>query len=126
MSLDWSTKDCSEPLPQNDDEKYLRTGLIWASLGLDLGSITEDNVAEWVFRLWHQHRCKMDFMFLGEEPNPVEIEGWVRRWVGLTTNVITQPRQKWLARLQGVMVKDTEADIRRHYRNQEEAANAND
>jgi hypothetical protein len=111
MSLDWSTTACAEPLPQNDDDKSIRTALIWAALGLDLGSIAADNVDEWLFRLWYQHRCNLDFIWLGDEPDPKEVEGWVRRWIGLSTNVITLPRQKWLARVQKILVKDTESAI---------------
>jgi len=111
MSLDWSTTNCAEPLPQTDDEKAIRTALIWATIGLDLGSITADNVDEWLFRLWYQHRCNLDFIWLGDKPDPKEVEGWVRRWIGLSTNVITLPRKKWLARVQKILVKDTESAI---------------
>ena len=125
MSLDWSTSDCAEPLPKDEDEKCIRHALIWAAIGLDLGSITEKNVDEWVFRLWHQHRIKLDFMWLGEDPNPKELEGWVRRWVGLSTNVTTRTRSAWLKRIGEVMERDTLNSIK-YYKAPEETTDADD
>jgi hypothetical protein len=125
MSLDWSTENCAEPLPQTDDEKSIRNGLVWATLGLDLGSIAADNVDEWLFRIWYAHKVGLEFLWLGEKPDPKEIRGWVERWVGMYTNVITRPRKEWLAKMEKILVKDTESAIRVALA-KEETVDAND
>jgi hypothetical protein len=121
MSLDWSSTKCAEPLPQTEDETHTRHALVWASVGLDLGSITEKNVDEWVFRLWHQHRVQLDFIHLGDKPDPKEVEGWVRRWIGLSTNVPTLTRKTWLKRISEILEKDTVSSLQ-YYKHRKEVA----
>lgn len=107
MSLDWDCENCERPLPDNDEESALRTGLIWASLGLDLGSITEKNVDEWVFRLIHQKRVGLEYIYIDDDISPVQVEGWVRRWIGMRTNVITKTRKQWLSAVSALLERDT-------------------
>lgn len=107
MSLDWNCDKCERPLPDNSEESALRTTLIWASLGLDLGSITEKNVDEWVFRLFYQKRLGLDFFYIDDDATPAEVEGWVRRWIGMYINVVTRPRKKWLADVSSLLERET-------------------
>jgi len=41
MSLDWDTTKCDPPHPVDQDDARMREALIWTTVGVDLGSITE-------------------------------------------------------------------------------------
>lgn len=111
MSLDWDCEDCANPLPADKEESGIRHALIWASLGLNLGSIKEDNVDEWVFRLFHQKRLGLDLIYLDKDVTPQEVEGWVRRWVGMFTNATTKTRKKWLSEMSEILEKRTVEEL---------------
>ena len=119
MSLDWNTEKCAKPLPDTDDEAKMRTSLIWATTVLDLGSITEDNVDEWVFRLFHQKHINIGIFHLADDVTPREVEGWVRRWIGLSCNVRSLPRKQWLKRWCEIMEKRTVQHLQ-YYKKREE------
>jgi hypothetical protein len=86
-------------------------------MALDLGSITEKNVDEWVFRLIHQKRLGLNYMYIDDEVKPAEVEGWVRRWIGLYTNVSSKPRKQWLKRCCEILEKRTVEDLQ-YYKQQ--------
>ena len=111
MSLDWDCEKCANPIPADKEEAGIRTALIWATMGLSLGRISEDNVDEWMFRIYHQKRLGLEFLYLDEEVKPQEVEGWVRRWIGMYTNVITKPRKKWLKDMSEILEKRTVEDL---------------
>lgn len=106
MSLDWNTEKCKPPLPEGDDDKNLRTTLIWGALAVDLASITAKNVEEWMFRLKYQEVVGLDYLSLGEmSDKPDILRAGLTRWIGLSTNVPTLTRKKWLAKVTGLMEK---------------------
>jgi hypothetical protein len=111
MSLDWDTTACDEPTPKTDEERDLRTALIWGSMAIGLGSITKANVNEWVWRLWHQ-RSTIDHIHLGEDATPEMVKEWVERWIGLTTNAPTMSRPRWLNRVKDIMAERTDRALR--------------
>ena len=111
MSLDWDCEKCANPLPDSKEEAGIRTALIWACMGLRLGRISEDNVDEWVFRIFHQKRLGLEFLHLDDAVTPQEVEGWVRRWIGMYTNVKTEPRKKWLKAMCEILEKRTVEDL---------------
>lgn len=111
MSLDWDCEQCANPIPADKEEAGIRTALIWACMGLDLGSITEKNVDEWVFRLFHAKRLGLGMFHLDDEVTPAEAEGWVRRWIGMVTNAKTQPRKAWLKRCCEILEKRTVEEL---------------
>lgn len=104
MSLDWDTNACKPPLPIDDDDKILRTTLIWGALAVDLASITAKNVEEWMFRLKYQEVIGLDYLSLGEMDRDM-LRAGLTRWIGLSTNVPTLTRKKWLAKVTGLMEK---------------------
>lgn len=107
MSLDWDCEKCANPIPVDKEESGIRHALIWATVPLALGSITEDNVDEWVFRLFHQKRLGLNYMYIDATVEPPEVEGWVRRWIGMVTNAKTEPRKKWLKAMCEILEKRT-------------------
>ena len=106
MSLNWDTTRCNPPLPKDDDDKNLRTTLIWGAMAVDLGSVTAKNVDEWMFRLKYQEVIGLDYISLYEmSDKPDVLRAGLTRWIGLSTNVPTLPRKKWLAKVTGLMEK---------------------
>jgi len=111
MSLDWDCKKCANPNPVDKEEAGIRTALIWATMGLNLSRISDDNVDEWVFRIFHAKRMGLGFLHLDDEVTPQDVEGWVRRWIGMYTNVITKPRKKWLKEMSEILEKRTVEEL---------------
>ncbi len=105
MSLDWSTNKCKlGELPENDDETTDRERLIWSSIAVDLGTITEANQQEWFVR-----QAVLDRLGLAMFPDVPKAE-WVRaitRWEGLSTNVVNLSRTKWLNKVRKLALDDT-------------------
>ena len=118
MSLDWNCEKCANPLPADDEEAGIRTSLIWATMGLGLGRIAEDNVDEWVFRIYYQKRIALDFITMEESVTPSQVERWVRRWIGMWTNVKTMSRKEWLASVAKDLERDTMRELERAKRAQ--------
>jgi len=121
MSLDWDCEDCANPLPANEEESGIRNALIWGTVALCLGSITEENVDEWVFRLMHQKRLGLDHMWIDDDVKPPEVEGWVRRWIGMVTNAKTLPRKEWLSQCCEILEKRTVEQLQYHKQGKAEA-----
>lgn len=72
--------------------------LIWATMSVDLGSITEANIEEWFLRMTFVERLFGTFGTNGDG-TPWRITPEVlRRHIGLSTNVTTHTRAKWLKR----------------------------
>lgn len=117
MSLDWSTNKCDPPLPKDSDDAALRTTLTWGAMAVDLGSITEKNVDEWLFRLYFQEQVGLDYISLGEMTMQDVREGLLR-WKGLSTNVQTLTRKQWLAKV----VKNMEERVASKIRYEEAAS----
>lgn len=106
MSLDWNTTRCNPPLPKDDDDKNMRTTMIWGSMAVDLGSITAKNVEEWMFRLKFQEAIGLDYLSLGDmSDKPDILRAGLTRWIGLSTNVPTMTRKKWVAKVVNLMEK---------------------
>jgi hypothetical protein len=82
-------------------------------MSVDLGSITEKNLEEWVFRLWFQ-RDTLRHVVIDDEVTPEVIRGWLRRWIGLSTNVLNLSRQKWLARVTKILEERAVRELRAH------------
>lgn len=112
MSLDWSTQQCDPPLPKNSDDSALRNTLTWGSMAVDLGSITDKNVDEWLFRLYFQEEIGMDYISLGEMTMEDVLAGLIR-WKGLSTNVQTLTRKQWIAKQMKIMEDRVARKIRR-------------
>ena len=67
-----------------EEQPSLYNALIWASIGVDLGRITESNIDEWVFRV--------NKLELTNKP----VERWmIEHFVGLKTNVANLTRKQW-------------------------------
>lgn len=82
---DWETV-CAHP-DNPDHLNPITDALIWGTIYVDLGSITEANVPKWIDRL-RQLAVIDDYLLVGAggaKRNPTEAE--LRSHIGLTTNV---------------------------------------
>jgi hypothetical protein len=92
MALRWDSTSCVTPEPVDDNDFNGRELMIWGSVFVEIGEITEKNVDEWVFRIKFLEEIKQS---VSRDPIP-DLESLVRRWIGLRMNVSTETRRKWL------------------------------
>jgi len=106
MSLNWDANKCANPLPANDSEAGGRECLIWGSIVLDMGDITEKNVDEWLFRFKFLEKINRSFT---NQPMTVDV---IRRWIGLRMNVITLSRKKWMKKIMDGVERDVQSELK--------------
>mgnify|MGYP001085905339 FL=1 len=76
----------------------------WWAMTLDLSTLTEKNIGEWWFRIQYAQKvgfAELDVGVFGDEGwtyRPVTLED-LKTCIGLTTNVATTTRSKWLRRV---------------------------
>ena len=89
MSLDWNGKDVPDFDRKAQENPAMLNCLIWASLSIGMGEITEKNLKEWVYRL-RRFAFEGKPLLLNKDKTPYEItEEVIRSWIGLRTNVRT-------------------------------------
>ena len=108
MSLDWDISECTF---DRDSDRHLANAdrLIWQTMAVDLGSIKEKNLSEWVFRCAVikilNHRIHDSFGPVTEE--------FLRPYIGLCTNVSTTSRAKFMKKCMNRLERDAMDAIRR-------------
>ena len=89
MSLNWNAKDVSDFDRKQQENPAILNCLIWSSLSIGMGEITERNLKEWVYRL-RRFAFEGKPLLLNKDKTPYEItEEVIRPWIGLRTNVRT-------------------------------------
>ena len=89
MSLDWNGKDVPDFDRKAQENPAMLNCLIWVSLSIGMGEITEKNLKEWVYRL-RRFAFEGKPLLLNKDKTPYEItEETIRPWIGLRTNVRT-------------------------------------
>ncbi len=91
MSLDYDFREV-DTSDFDDDQYRILDILIWGTLALDLGEITEKNIKEWAFRMGFYDATLGGTSYY--EKN-VPIEG-LKKCIGLKTNVFTTTRTKFI------------------------------
>ena len=112
MSLNWSVKKVPEKFWKGDDnpEWPITNALIWATMEVDLGEITEKNAEEFYRRLF----C-MDVVY--GQPKRFTLRQ-VRDRIGLSTNVADRTKRQFDAKVSKVLTR--RADAARHLEEKEE------
>lgn len=90
---------------------------------MDLGDVTEENVDEWLWRLWHQHIAGLGYLAIPESMTPQELRASIARWVGFSMNVVSKPRKEYLERVSEVLVLRTNDDLEYRSNKAEQAGN---
>jgi hypothetical protein len=106
MALHWDSTKCNPAEPVDDNDFNGRECMIWGSIAVDLGEVTEKNVDEWMFRLRFLERIGRG---ITNTPMPESI---VRRWVGLKMNVSTETRKKWMKKRMDRLEQDVEYQLK--------------
>ena len=89
MSLDWNGKDVPDFDRKAQENPRMLDCLIWASLSIGMGEITEKNLKEWVYRL-QRFAFEGKPLIIRRDGTLYEItEEVIRPWIGLRTNVRT-------------------------------------
>ncbi len=103
MSLDFNLREIPnhrEMCWNGDNLAPITHNLVWATIGVGLGAITEKNLPEWLFRLEFLNRIGCD---LGNLDKPA-----LEAHIGLSCNVIDESRAKFIKRHIKGVVSDIE------------------
>lgn len=119
------------PGVEKDGKKLnpLTEGLIWSTMAIGLGEITEKNIDEWMARLAITDKLfgTMSVKWDGEKKieMPYTREELVMH-IGLTTNVTNEKRPSWLKRTTTRFMEETDYKLQRaaRQRAEEEAKKA--
>ena len=144
MSLDWNIERvpnyktrCWDDVPPEQQDRAAGIGatklnndtnaLVWGSLLIDLPAIRKNNIEEWCFRIAYLKACDISWMTYFDDND--EIKGYfpdreaVEDHIGLSTNVSTMSRAKWLNKIKRRMEKQCEQKIARELIKREKEAN---
>ena len=103
MSLDYDLRKCSGLQDwDNPNKDPIINSIIWATMFVHMGEITEANAEEFFHRLniWQEIQCALIHRDDGA-PYYLTLDD-VKRLIGLKVNVITKTRRQWEAYMKGV------------------------
>ena len=109
MSLDFDCNDCERPTCADEEEAAIRKCLVFESVCVGLGSITEDNEQEWMFRSMLLQRVDLSSILYGTDDWDEKAKFlWkaLRRWRGMVTNVSPETREEWLKKTVPLMTRE--------------------
>jgi len=127
MSLDWNIekvkdykKACWEPDPNDPGEERLAGTthcIIWATMAVHLGSITEKNVDEWMRRIGVLKKLNRELGWKLNTETSEREEYWPSReeitaHIGLRTNMSNKPFKSWTKMLMDNIVRDVDWELR--------------
>jgi hypothetical protein len=100
MALNWDmTKvDDVEELHSSDYEWAITESVVLSTMMFDLGSISENNLDEWYFRIAIYQNLHGALMRVDGKPFYITAENIDRR-IGLKVNVTDMARTKWLKKI---------------------------
>ena len=115
MSLDWDCEDCEDPVAANEIEAGLRKALVFESMVVGLGRISEENEGEWMFRVMLLQRIDMSTIMFAKETRAekqAELLKALRRWRGMVTNASHKPkRSEWLKQTMVLLEREVEKSL---------------
>lgn len=123
MALNWNIKNCDQSACWDKDTGCMTPlceGLIWTTMVVDMGSITEDKLEEFVWRLNFMIRIGKSVVRKDREDTPYTLEE-IRPFIGMSTNVATNTRKQFVKRTMDFLVQQHDRDQRARFR--EEASN---
>jgi hypothetical protein len=101
MSLQYDYTKCEKP--QDDNERMAIDCLIWATIAVCMGEITEKNYREFYARIHTIELLDSSFRLSTDDKGNQERVYYtleeVKRWIGLKTNVTTLSRAGFLKRV---------------------------
>lgn len=98
MPLTWDiskVKDFEELQGEDNVEAVITTAIVFCTMSIGMGRITEENAAEFYARTTLVEKIHGTFRFGGQGNMGITIAD-VRRRIGLTTNVSSETRARWV------------------------------
>lgn len=113
MSLDWNATKVAGVNWEDKDEAENVGRFAFVLMFIGIGSVNEKNVSEVIVRnKIHEALFGPTYYYIDDETGkkiPVYTPDFIRKMVGYSTNVSTEPRGKWLKRMTDIAIAD---DIR--------------
>jgi hypothetical protein len=106
MSLDWNATKAEK---WHEIDEPWQTAIIWATMGVGMGTITEKNWREFVVR-WIAIERAGGWGNQAAE-NPRQVAEVVHNAIGLTTNVSKESNAKFAGKLLGSVERSTRAAL---------------
>ncbi len=114
MSLDFKLdkiKNYKTVTRYGNELSTVTNGLIWSTLSVGLGEITEKNVDEWMVRLALVDKLLGTMLKKNGESRPFTRDEVVTH-IGLTTNVSNEKRPGWAKRMTERFFRDVERSLK--------------
>ena len=109
MSLNWDCTKVRDKQEVLEGEEWLKTNaIIFATMAIDMGQITEKNTGEFYSRY-----KALEFVIGGTLAEGVTVtRADIARRVGLSTNVATKTRAQYVKRVGEMVLRDVERKAR--------------
>lgn len=105
MALNWSIKKCKNWKQLTEDKAWpLTDRMIWATMYVDIGSITKANHEEFYRRLHIVEQQDGAFLMRGGKESYITLAD-VKRYIGLETNVGKSSKKEFAAKRQRLMAR---------------------
>lgn len=98
MSLNFDYSRCIDRELWTDRDYDVLDTFIWGTICVDLGTITEENIPEWLFRMKMYDAVLGPFFskkYQNEDRFPLGVSH-LRKFIGLRCNVADMKRKQWL------------------------------
>lgn len=117
MSLNWDVtniKDyktlCWIPEPTKENPEQVRINptteaLIWATMNVGIGDLSEKNLDEFAYRLFFYEKNFQTFLNSQDGPVPLTYED-LKAHIGLRTNVSFETRTKWATAIKNTWFRE--------------------
>ncbi len=116
MSLDFNTTNVKdkEACWKDDKATPMLEALVWSSLQIGMGDLTEKNIDEWRFRLAVIHRIQSDIFIhpKGEEKSFRMVLDALPTFVGLHTNVGEETRSWFFKKVVNMLTDSANCAVR--------------
>jgi len=113
MALNWNISKCKDVEEIKSGQEWGTThALIWATMTVGLGEISENNLNEFLFRLKVIEKTFGPLLIKGPGETLCFTPEMVRKRIGLSTNVSNETRSAWLKRQMKYFYETVEKEVR--------------
>jgi hypothetical protein len=110
-----------ESLTKEQQQEGLKTeALIWLTIGIGMGDITEENVDEFTARVMIWEKVRGNYLRLDKEPYYLTRSDIERR-IGLWTNASRETKAAWNKNMMRLMWEDADRRVSNAKKDQEKA-----
>lgn len=109
LHYDFTKVENVDELHESEDERGISHSLVWATLGVGIGNLNEENLEEFYIRLKYLER---DGAFMTSNGGPIYFTlDMLRKRIGLRTNAGYENRSAWKKRQSKYMLDKIERDV---------------